>query len=70
MPEIDAGREWTDDAPPSPVNGYGWAPHEVGLYAPYYVTSTSLEYLASRVNIVSTAKDADSILLTVCRPNE
>ncbi|KOM57885.1 hypothetical protein LR48_Vigan11g091800 [Vigna angularis] len=68
--EIDVAREWTDSAPPPPVNGYGWAPYEVGLYAPYYVTSTSLEYLASRLSIVSTAKDADNILLTVCRSNE
>ncbi|KOM26347.1 hypothetical protein LR48_Vigan252s005900 [Vigna angularis] len=68
--EIDTSREWTDSAPPPPVNGYGWAPHEVGLYAPYYVTSASLEYLANRVSIVSTARDAGSILLTMCRSNE
>ncbi|KOM58075.1 hypothetical protein LR48_Vigan11g110900 [Vigna angularis] len=68
--EIDTAREWRYSASPPPVNGYDWALHEVGMYAPYYVTSTSLEYFASRVNIVSTAKDVDSILLThiVSRP--
>ncbi|WVZ01769.1 hypothetical protein V8G54_022575 [Vigna mungo] len=53
-----------------PVSGYDWAPYEVGLYAPYYVTNASLEYLASRVDIVSSAKDANDILLTVCWSKE
>lgn len=70
MLEINAAREWTNFASPPVVTGYGWAPYEVGLYAPYYITSTSLEYYASTVNIVSSASDADSILLTVCRLNE
>lgn len=64
--EFDAARAWTDSAPPPTVSEYGWAPHEVGLYAPYYVTNASLEYLASRVDIVSTVKDADDIIMIVC----
>lgn len=45
--KVDAAREWTDATPPPTVIGYDLAPHEVGLYAPYFITSDSLEYLVS-----------------------
>lgn len=68
--ENDSSREWTNATPPPTIAGYGWAPHEVGLYAFSYVTSASLEYLVSRVSVLVRAKDVESILLTVCRSNE
>lgn len=68
--ENDSSREWTDATPPPTIAGYGWAPHEVGLYAFSYVTSASLEYLVSRVSVLVSAKDVESILLIVCRSNE
>lgn len=54
--KVDAAREWTDATPPPTVIGYDLAPHEVGLYAPYFITSDSLEYLVSA-------------LRTECSPN-
>ncbi|KOM41331.1 hypothetical protein LR48_Vigan04g152900 [Vigna angularis] len=68
--EINVTREWVNVAPPPTVTGYHWAPHEVGLYAPFYITSASLEYLVSRVNILASTRDAESIKLTIYKMNE
>lgn len=68
--EVDATREGTDIAPPPVVTRYGWAPHKVGLYAPFYITSASLEYLVSRMSILASTGDAESMKLVVCRMNK
>lgn len=68
--DVDTFREWIDAAPPPTIIVYDWAPHQVGLYAPFYITSASLEYLISRVSILASSRDAESIMSAVCRTNE
>ncbi|KOM49953.1 hypothetical protein LR48_Vigan08g078000 [Vigna angularis] len=69
--EIDTTREWNGRCVPLVVApGYGWAPHEVRLYAPSFVTGLSLEELVGRVYILASETDANNIKLIVCKLNE
>lgn len=68
--DVDAARELYGDSPPPAIEGYKWAPHEVGAHAPYFITSASLEYLVGRVSFLASIKDVESIKLVVCIANE
>lgn len=52
--KVDATGEWANVAP-----------HEIGLYAPFYITSASLEYLVSQVGILASTRDAESVEILV-----
>ncbi|KOM37834.1 hypothetical protein LR48_Vigan03g121600 [Vigna angularis] len=52
---------WSDDEP---------AGEGRGLYSPFYITSSSLEYPVSRVSILASTRDADNVTLVICRINE
>lgn len=66
--EINVEVEWTGSvAPLSPVPGYGWAPHEVGLYVSYFNIGTSLVDFKDGVNLVVDAANAGCFKLFVCK---
>lgn len=51
--DIDDTLEWSGDTPPPVVKEYTWAPEEVGMCAPDFITSASIEYLTGRVSLLS-----------------
>lgn len=65
--DVDGTCEWVGDVVPPIVEGYKWAPHEIGLYAPFFITDASIEYLVGQVSLLSRLRNAEHIKLIVCR---
>lgn len=61
--EVDIVGEWDGHyVPLAAVPRYNWAPHEVGLYAPSFVTGLSLEDLVKRAYILASQTDANNTI--------